>query len=403
MHAAQLGPMFACEAAEAVAVPAIVSRVGPRYYHAIVAVDRELSRVVLSMARALRAEFGEGGHPPVIMTTCKEKGELPPERGRLPVGATLLLDLSRSLGDLPGAIEEAIAGARWEGGYRATRLPGGLPMDSAPLSAHVKLDDLLKVLVHDLANPLHEISLQAAVGTIEDASGPAGKGGARVADWAVVADASERLSIMLNSARVVLRGAELMASSERRGEAPRRADLVRSARTAAAAALSRYPGKGVSIDVRDGRAGVDLGPLIVRADPEMLTHFVLVNLMTNAVKFSRSGHVVTVEVGALDEFGVAFVSITDRGAGMDAKTLRAVYGRGRRDVRRASMDGTGGERGQGYGTAIACSFASAMGARVTAESSTGGEGGDGSGTVVTVVLRSESASAAVDETDSGAA
>jgi signal transduction histidine kinase len=110
------------------------------------------------------------------------------------------------------------------------------------------------------------------------------------------------------------------------------------------------------------------------ADPDRMEQ-VLVNLLDNAIKYSRPGGVVTLRVGG----GVAEmvqVQVRDEGIGIPTGDLSRIGERFYRADRARSR----AEGGSGLGLAIAQALLEAQGGELAIESE------EGRGTVVTVVL-----------------
>jgi signal transduction histidine kinase len=102
--------------------------------------------------------------------------------------------------------------------------------------------------------------------------------------------------------------------------------------------------------------------IAVEADADAFNH-VLVNLLTNAVKFSPSGTRVLVQARAADDEVV--VSVTDEGAGISLEDQERIF-----DRFYQSANGEGG-RGTGIGLTIARRFTELHGGRIWVESEPG--------------------------------
>ncbi len=114
--------------------------------------------------------------------------------------------------------------------------------------------------------------------------------------------------------------------------------------------------------------------LLVRADPRALKQIML-NLLTNALKFTPSGGAVTAFVRLAPGGGVAF-GVRDTGIGIakeDQVRVFANFGQGRHDIKTF-------ERGTGLGLPIVKGLAEAHGGEVTLKSAVG------QGTTVTITL-----------------
>jgi signal transduction histidine kinase len=110
---------------------------------------------------------------------------------------------------------------------------------------------------------------------------------------------------------------------------------------------------------------IDPGPLPEPiADPESV-QLILVNLLTNAVKFSLPGRVV--RLSASQEGEVCRVSVADQGVGMDQATVDRLF----RIEDKLTTHGTSGERGTGIGLILAKSLAERNLGAITLESQPG--------------------------------
>jgi signal transduction histidine kinase len=111
----------------------------------------------------------------------------------------------------------------------------------------------------------------------------------------------------------------------------------------------------------------DRDALVVRADPEKLMQ-VLLNLLSNALKFTPSPGTVTVSLSAAsDAEGRACISVHDSGVGIPADRLDSIFepfvqlGRGL----------TTTQEGTGLGLAVSRDLARGMGGELTVESEVG--------------------------------
>src|SRR5207237_9609284 len=104
--------------------------------------------------------------------------------------------------------------------------------------------------------------------------------------------------------------------------------------------------------------------LLVRADRERLEQ-ILLNLLTNAVKFTEPGGRVTVAAEQSD--GVVQVRVHDTGVGIPADKLDAVF----EPFVQVDQGLTRSVEGTGLGLAISRELARAMGGDVTVESEVG--------------------------------
>ena len=112
------------------------------------------------------------------------------------------------------------------------------------------------------------------------------------------------------------------------------------------------------------RVEVEAVHATVRADPDRLEQ-VFTNLISNAIKFSPSGE--TVRVGGEAMSGVVRFHVTDRGRGVPADKLEAIFGR----FQQVDASDSREKGGTGLGLAICRSILDQMGGRIWAESEPG--------------------------------
>jgi len=111
----------------------------------------------------------------------------------------------------------------------------------------------------------------------------------------------------------------------------------------------------------------------VLAEPVTLTHQVLSNLISNAIKFSSMGDEVTVRTWISDE--EVRISVEDKGIGMPPEILQNLFN----ESVEVSRPGTAGEKGTGLGMLVVRDFVALYGGRLTVASK--------AGTSITVTLR----------------
>jgi signal transduction histidine kinase len=103
--------------------------------------------------------------------------------------------------------------------------------------------------------------------------------------------------------------------------------------------------------------------IMVESDESYL-RFVLRNLVSNAIKFTRAGTVVI--DAALGQKSV-LISVEDTGIGMPADMLEQLF----HGLKTVSRKGTGNEAGSGHGLSLVKEFVGKMNGRITAESEVG--------------------------------
>jgi signal transduction histidine kinase len=144
----------------------------------------------------------------------------------------------------------------------------------------------------------------------------------------------------------------------------RQYDLASVAAAAADSLTGRFTAAGIPLARR-------LQSAEVFADPRWLYH-VVTNLLTNALKFSTAGGVVTIDTGVAGS--EAILQVSDEGIGIPPDELPRIFDRFWRGHQAAQTSGTG------IGLAIAAELVRAHGGTLTADSDVG------IGTVLTLRL-----------------
>jgi len=141
-------------------------------------------------------------------------------------------------------------------------------------------------------------------------------------------------------------------------------DLAGIAATAADSLAGQFEAAGITLCRQ-------LTPVPVLADAHWL-HQVVTNLLTNALKFTPAGGLVTIEAGPAD--GQARLRVSDTGTGIPAEELPRIFNRFWRGRQASTVSGSG------IGLAIAAELAQAHGGQLTAASQ------PGQGTELTLTL-----------------
>jgi len=137
--------------------------------------------------------------------------------------------------------------------------------------------------------------------------------------------------------------------------ATKRVDLADIAAAAADSLAGRFEAAGITVTRR-------LKPVDVIADPDRL-HQIIINLLTNALKFTPTDGQVTIDAGPADNRAVLRVS--DTGVGIPADELPRIFDRFWRGHEAARIGGSG------IGLAVAAELARAHGGELTAASTAG--------------------------------
>jgi two-component system, OmpR family, sensor histidine kinase BaeS len=141
-------------------------------------------------------------------------------------------------------------------------------------------------------------------------------------------------------------------------------DLAGLAATAADSLAGRFEAAGITLRRR-------LIPAEIHGDPRWL-HQVITNLLTNALKFTPPGGLVTLTAGPVDTKAV--LAVTDTGPGIPADELPRIFDRFWRGRQAAQTSGSG------IGLAVAAELARAHGGHLSAASQ------PGQGTQLTLTL-----------------
>lgn len=117
---------------------------------------------------------------------------------------------------------------------------------------------------------------------------------------------------------------------------------------------------------KDMQLALDLAPDLPRVtmDPDRISQ-VIDNLVTNAIKYSRPGTVVTLRARRVDD--EVAIAVQDQGQGIPAAEIPMLF----TDFGRTSVRPTGGEKSIGLGLAIVKRIVEAHGGRVGVESRVG--------------------------------
>ena len=227
--------------------------------------------------------------------------------------------------------------------------------------------NLIHLLSHDIRNSVSAIG--AAVSPAPSASaGPAGTPTSAVLSDGDIHESIDETLRMLD----IVRAGEAIESGKTRLDL-QPVSLTESLERALHVIEPRRSQKGVRIetDVADD--------LAVVAEPTSLANSVLTNVLSNAVKFSRSGSVIRVEASETD--GNVLVAVTDRGVGIPPDLVDRLF-----DAKSATTrPGTDGETGTGFGMPLVRNFVEAYGGSVSVTST---DRGEDSGTTVAISLPS---------------
>ncbi|MBV8757530.1 MAG: HAMP domain-containing histidine kinase [Deltaproteobacteria bacterium] len=208
---------------------------------------------------------------------------------------------------------------------------------------------MVDVLVHDLRSMLSTISLSAAAIILAVDKGAAT---GQVHDLALhIQRATAQGDLVLGDLQ------DLASISEGRMQMVLDdSDVVEVIRTAVDIHLAAATANGITLTAK-----LPAEPVIASIDAPRFMR-VLVNLITNALKFTPKGGTVTVDLVRPD--GAIEIAVTDTGPGIPAEMHESIFER----FRRGPVAGT---RGLGLGLYIAREIVSAHGGRIWVESTPG--------------------------------
>jgi len=211
-----------------------------------------------------------------------------------------------------------------------------------------KIEDLFRVLFHDLANPLSRVHIGLSIIKQEEMSPRGAKA------FSIINEASESmLSITQNVRKMysISKGKEdLILTPTSLNEC---VDFLFQSFS------NELSKKRISIDY-DHHLNEDIKLLV---DPISFKHQVLANIITNAIKFSKEGGVIHIEVREIKP-NIFSVDITDEGVGIPKELIPHLFV----DDKKTYRQGTHGETGSGFGLIIMKSFMELYGGAVNIRS-----------------------------------
>ena len=124
----------------------------------------------------------------------------------------------------------------------------------------------------------------------------------------------------------------------------------------------------------------DAQDILVMADGISLTHEIINNLVSNAIKFTKSGGWVKVE--AFEKEGFAYVTVKDNGIGMSGEVLDHIFD----SNGRTSRPGTALETGSGFGLPLVKTFLEMFDGSILVDSKEKSHDLEDHGTTITIKL-----------------
>ena len=116
-------------------------------------------------------------------------------------------------------------------------------------------------------------------------------------------------------------------------------------------------------------------------DPDIARDHVIVNILTNSIKFSHTGSSISISAESINP-GQSSIKIADRGVGIPKKILERI----RRQKSLSARRGTGGEQGAGHGLSVAKFFLEKLGGRLSIQSVSSSIDPKNSGTLTEIIL-----------------
>jgi signal transduction histidine kinase len=231
-----------------------------------------------------------------------------------------------------------------------------------------KIDDLVRVLFHDLANPLGRISIGLNITKKNDNPDQTQRG---------IDIASQAAEAMIEITQNVRRMYAISKGKADMDLIP--FSLVEGIKYVRKVCAEDLEKKKIIIDFDHERY---LG-LHVLVEPVSFKNQVLCNLISNAIKFSGEGKIITITASKPHKDYVE-ICITDEGIGMPPKLLSQLF-----DINsKTSRTGTRGETGTGFGMHIMKSFMEMYEGEVSVESLEKTEQNPKSGTTFKLLLKS---------------
>jgi signal transduction histidine kinase len=229
-----------------------------------------------------------------------------------------------------------------------------------------KLDNLLNIVTHDIANPLTLISGNAELLLVQDAS-PAHNNALRR-----IARASELITDILHKVKKIQAA---KAGKLRIETSPVSLNQIFDKLRFVFEARLEHKKQTLRINLPSA-----LQDVMVHADPVMLLNEVLSNLVSNAIKFSPAGSVIDIAVTRAQN--IMRIEVRDQGMGIPKDLIPHIFD----DSRSTSRPGTEGETGTGFGLPLARHVAEAFGGRLHVTSRGGDDTPGATGTTFILML-----------------
>lgn len=226
-----------------------------------------------------------------------------------------------------------------------------------------EIDLLLKVLVHDIANPMMFADMKAK----------------KLAKKEELKDDKDlaRLNVMISTMMNVLKAVRAVETlKDGKFEVLfKPTDMKASLKQCIEIYKDRIEDKDLTIKY-DWDENEEF---LVNSEPTILVSQVLANFVSNAIKFSYKGGTLNFRLyKGVD--GQVSLTLRDHGQGMSSEKLQEIFQMGSK----TSTEGTAGEKGTGYGMPLAKAFAERLGAEIEVISQEKDESSDSHGTEVNI-------------------
>ncbi|MGZ3774324.1 MAG: sensor histidine kinase [Pseudobdellovibrionaceae bacterium] len=209
-----------------------------------------------------------------------------------------------------------------------------------------EIDNLLKILIHDVGTPLTTIGL--VVSNINGANE------AKLAKYKNIIEASLRnVTILLNQIKSMK-----AAKDGKAAVVPAPTDITKLLSNLSQEIKPRLEQKSINLELsflHEDRK--------ILADENILQYVILMNLLTNAVKFSNPNGVIEIKT-QIDSDRIA-IEVRDYGIGMSEALRKKVFN----SYEATNRKGTTGESGTGFGLPLAFYYTKKIGGELTIESS----------------------------------
>ena len=226
-----------------------------------------------------------------------------------------------------------------------------------------KIDDLFRVLFHDLANPLGRITIGLSIAKRQMENGETNRG------LDIASSAADSMMDITQNIRKMY--------AVRKGKA--HVDLSLTSLNSAV----EYVQKIYSSDLEKKKQTLlydfeKFSHVKILVEPVSFKNQVLGNLISNAIKFSPERSVIAVTASKGNN-GLVVIEVSDKGIGIPSSLISQLF-----DInKKTSRPGTHGEQGSGFGMNIMKSFIDMYNGKLIVESV------EGSGTTVKIIVKGE--------------